>query len=98
MASQRVVSVWIFARVEQQSNDLDVTKIRGQSECQMAVLIAGARKQPAGILDAPQGRCHRQVDSSAAPDQSVQRFELAMQGGCLQSAVGIRSAVAQEID
>jgi hypothetical protein len=35
MASHRVVSVWIFTRVKQQSNDLDMTKIRRQSECQM---------------------------------------------------------------
>jgi hypothetical protein len=53
MASHRVISVWIFARVEQQSNDLDMTKIRCQSECQMAVLRVSARKQPMGILDTP---------------------------------------------
>src|SRR5260370_30516013 len=55
VASNRVVSVWIFARVKQQLHDLDMTKIRCQSECQMAVLTAGARKQPTGNLDAPQG-------------------------------------------
>jgi hypothetical protein len=98
MASHRVVSVWIFARVKQQPNDIDMTKIRCQSKCQLAVLRVGPRKQPTGIFDAPQGRCHRQIDSSAAPDQSVHRFELAVQGRCLCSAVGIRSVIAQEID
>ena len=98
MASHRVVSVWIFARVKQQSNDLDVTKIRRQSERQMAILTAGARKQPTSILDAPQRRCHRQIDSSAAPDQSVHCLELAVQGRRLCSAVGIRAVIAQQID
>jgi hypothetical protein len=94
MASHRVVPVWIFARVEQQSNDLDMTKIRCQSESQMAVLTAGARKQPTGIFDAPQGHCHRQIDSSATPDQSVHCLELAVQGRRLYCAVGIRSVIA----
>ena len=80
MASHRVVSVWIFARVKQQSNDLDMTKIRRQSECQMPVLTAGLRKESTGILNAPQGRCHRQIDSSAAPDQGVHCLELTVQG------------------
>src|SRR2546423_7847416 len=71
MASHRVVSVWIFARVKQQSNNFCMTKIRCHGECQVAVLTAGGAKQPTGILDAPQGRCHRQIDSSAAPDQGV---------------------------
>jgi hypothetical protein len=98
MPSHRVVSVWIFARVKQQSNDLDRTKIRCQSESQMAVLTAGARQQPTGILDAPQRRCHRQIDSSATPDQGVHCLELAVQGRRLYCAVGIRCVIAQEID
>lgn len=98
VASHRVVSVRIFAGVEQQSNDFDVTKIRCQCKCQMAVLRVGACKQPAGIFDAPHGRCRREIDSSAAPDQSVHRFELAMQSGCQQSAISVRFVIAQEID
>jgi hypothetical protein len=95
MASHRVVSVWIFARVKQHSNDLDMPKIGCQSESQMAVLTAGTRKQPTGILDAPQGRCHRQIDSSAAPDQGVHCLELAVQCRRLYCAIGIRSVIAQ---
>src|SRR5258706_14781771 len=45
MAPHRVVPVWIFASVKQQPNDLDMIEIRCQSECQMAVLTAGCRKQ-----------------------------------------------------
>jgi hypothetical protein len=98
VASDRVISVWIFARVKQQSNDLDMTKIRRRSERQMAVLAAGICEQPASILYAPQGRCHGQIDSSAAPDQGPYRLKLSVQGGCAYSAVGIRSVIAQEID
>jgi hypothetical protein len=32
MASHWVVAVWIFARIKQQSNDFDMTKIRRQTE------------------------------------------------------------------
>jgi len=98
MAPHRVVSVWIFACVKQQPNDLDMTEIRCQSECQMAVRTAGARKEPTGILDASQGHCHRQIESSAAPDQGIHRLKLTVQSGYLDSAVRIRSVIAEEID
>jgi hypothetical protein len=42
MASDWVVSVWVFARVKQQSNDLHMTKTGCQGERQMAILAAGA--------------------------------------------------------
>ncbi len=98
MASDRVVSVWIFARVQQQSYDLDMTKIRCQSERQMGVFIARARKQATGILEASQSSRDRQINPSAAPEQSVHRFELAVQSRCVNSAVRIRSVIAKEID
>ena len=84
MAPDRVVSIGIFARVKQQSNDLDMTKLRGQRERQVAILAVGARKQPAGVLDASQSRRNRQINPTAAPDQSVQRFQLAVQGGSVE--------------
>src|SRR6266481_1986020 len=34
MAPDRVISIGIFARVQQQANDLDMTKLRGQRERQ----------------------------------------------------------------
>ena len=40
MAPDRVVAVWILARVQQQANDFDATKLRCQRECQMAVATA----------------------------------------------------------
>jgi len=98
MPSHRVVSVWIFARVKQQSYDLDMTKIRCQSECQMAVLTAGGREQSAGLLDASQSSRNRQINPSAAPDQSVHPFELAVQSRCVNSAVRIRSVIAKQVD
>ena len=98
MAPDRVVSIGIFARVKQQSNHLDMTKLRGQRERQVPILTAGTRKQPAGLLDASQSRRYRQINPTAAPDQSVQRFQLAVQGRSVGSAVGIRSVIAKEID
>ncbi len=98
MAPDRVVSIGIFARVKQQSNDLDMTKLRGQRERQVAILAVGARKQPAGVLDASQSRRNRQINPTAAPDQSVQRFQLALQGRSVDSPVGIRSVIAKQID
>ena len=51
MSSYGVVSVWVLARVKQQSNDLDMTKIRCHSECRLAVLLASPREQPTGIFN-----------------------------------------------
>jgi hypothetical protein len=98
MTSDWVVSVRIFARVQQQPNNLDMTKIRRQGERQVAVLPAGVRKQPAGVLAPPQSRCHGQIHPSAAFHECLHRLKLAMQGRCVYSAVGIRSVIAQEID
>src|ERR1700704_3687294 len=98
MAPDRVVSIGIFARVKQQSNDLDVTELRGQRERQVAILTVGPRKQAAGLLDASQSRRNRQINPTATPDQSVQRCQLAVQGRSVDSAIGIRSVIAKEID
>src|SRR5258707_12790371 len=78
MASHRVVSVWIFTRVKQQSNDFDMPKIRCRGERQMPVLAAGARKESTRIVKVHQGRCHRQIDSSAARDHVAHGLELAV--------------------
>ncbi len=75
-----------------------MTEIRCQSECQMAVLTAGASKEPTGILDASQRHCHRQIESSAAPNPGIHRLKFAVQSGYLYSAVRIRSVIAEEID
>ena len=98
MASDRVVAAWIFARVKQQSNDLDMTKLRCQRERQVAVVTLGTWEQPTGLFDAPQGRGHRQINPSATPEQSVHRFQLAVHSRCMDSAIGIRSVIAKEID
>jgi hypothetical protein len=53
MGSHWVVSVWIFARLKQYSNNVDVSKTRRHSECQVAFLTTSAFKQPAGVRAAP---------------------------------------------
>jgi len=63
----------------------------------MAVAASGGRQQPAGILNSSQSRRHRQINVSATPKQGVDRFRPAMQG-CVQSAAGIGSVIAKEID
>ena len=98
MGSDWVVTVWIFARVQQQSNNLDMPKARCQGERQMAILTAGARKQTAGVLAPPQSRCHGQIQSSAASHQGIHCLKFAVQSRCVYSAVGIRSVIAQEFD
>src|SRR5258708_34990952 len=51
MAPEWVVSVWIFARVKQQSNDFDTAKLRRQGESQVAVGPIRDREQSAGNLN-----------------------------------------------
>ncbi len=98
MTADGIVAVWIFARVEQQANDLDVTGIRSQSEGQMARLGVSVREQAAGVLGASQSRRHRQIDASATLNQSVDRFALTVQGSCMDGGVGIGSGIAKKID
>jgi hypothetical protein len=74
MAADRVVSVWIFAGVKQQSNDFDMAKLRCHRERQVAILLVRIRKQPAGLLDASQSCRNRQIDPGAALEQRVYRF------------------------
>ncbi len=76
MESHRVVSVWIFPRVEQQPNKLEVTKLRCQGECTMPVLAVGAPKRPASLVKASHSRRHCQIYPGAAPNQGVHRLEL----------------------
>jgi hypothetical protein len=78
MASDRVVSVRVFACIKQQSDDFDLTMLRCQCERQVAVVTAGGRKELANFLQASQSRRDRQVHSSAARKQGVQRFQIAM--------------------
>ena len=68
MASDRVVAVRIFTRIQQQSNDLNLPKLRRQGERQMTVVSVSVPKQPAEVVDLPQSGRDRQIDASPAPD------------------------------
>jgi hypothetical protein len=95
----RVVPVWTFTRVQQQSNDLDVIKLRCQRERQVAILTTGTRKkQPARILDTSQSRRYRQINPSAMAEQGVHRLQLAVQCSRVDGTGGIRAAIAKKID
>ena len=50
----RVVAVWIFARIEQQPDDLKMAKLRCQRERTMPILMAGTRKQSKGVFGTSQ--------------------------------------------
>ena len=52
MAADWVVAIGIFAGVEEQVDDRDVTEVGCQRERQMAVMAVGGRKQAAGIFKA----------------------------------------------
>src|SRR5258706_11635531 len=71
VTTDRVVTVGIFAHVQYQASDLDMTKLRCQGERQMAVVGTRPRKQPAKVRDASQSGCYWKIDSRAAPKQSV---------------------------
>lgn len=68
MATERIVTVWIFTRIQQEANNLNMAKLRRQCERQMAVVFASAGKQPAEVVDVPRSGRDRQIDASAAPD------------------------------
>src|SRR5580704_9529838 len=56
MKSDRVVSVWVFTRVEQQPNDFGVAELRCQSQRSMAIFTLRGRQQPPRIFNASQTR------------------------------------------
>ncbi len=93
-----IVSTWIFASIKQRPNDFDMTKLRCQRECQMAIAARGCRQQSPGILNSSQGSCHRQIEASTTPKQSIHRIELTVHHRGLDGAVSIRSLIAKEID
>ncbi len=66
MKSDRVVSVWIFIRVEQQPHDFGVAELRCQCQRSMAIFTLRSRQQPPRIFNASQTRRHGQVYKSAS--------------------------------
>src|SRR5580692_751748 len=95
MEPDRVVAVWIFARIKQRSHNLNVAKLRRQGERAVAILMVGRWKQSKCILSLSEGRRHRQINPRAAPDQSSCRFKLAVRDRRLNSAIGVGSVIAQ---
>jgi len=77
-------TVWIFA-LKQQSNDLDMTKIRAKVSAKCGPHCC-LRKESTGISTRP-GRCHRQIDSSAGAIKA-RTARIAVQSRRLYSAFG----------
>ena len=98
MSSGRVVAVWILACVEQGPNNFDLTKLRCQGECEVAVCFAGCWKQTIEIGGVSQSGGYRQIDGSTVLDQSGDRFELAVRRRGMESAGGVSAVLAEEID
>jgi len=98
VSSGRVVAVWILACVEQGANDFDLTKLRGQSECEVTICFAGRWKQTIEIGGAPQSGDYRQIDGSAVLDQSSDCFELAVRRCGMESASRVGTVIAEEIE
>src|SRR5258706_6570499 len=81
MAPDWVVSVWIFARVKQQSNDFDTAKLRRQRECQVAVAPGGDWEPATEIRDASHSPPYWRTDPASDPNQHALRLQLPVQGG-----------------
>src|SRR5260370_5257365 len=82
MAPDWVISVWIFARAKQQSNDFDTAQLRRQRESHLAVAARGGLEQSAENLKAAPSPRYRQIDPGTAPNQRGHPFPLAAQGCC----------------
>lgn len=98
MSSGRVVTVWILACVQQGPHDLDSTKLRCHGEREVAVCFAGGWKQAIEIGGVPQIGGHWQIDGSTVLDQSGDCFEFAVRRRGMESAGGVGSVLAEEID
>ena len=107
MESVRVVPVWIFTRIEEQAQDLDVAELRGQRQSSMARLGIGTWQHTNHCFDtAEAGRRREVIDARAAPDQRlggllVAEYERGQQWRCpLPRARGfdIGASIEQRID
>ena len=59
MSADRVVTVGIFAGIEQHAHDLHAAELRRQRDCPVAILRIGSRKQATCVLGSSQGSCNR---------------------------------------
>ena len=92
------ISVGILACVEQQSDDFGMSKLCCQGKRELTSLAICGCKQPAGILGSSQRCRYGQIDTRATGNQSVHGLVLTLQGCSMYSGIGIRSAIAKEID
>lgn len=92
------VSAGIFARVQQQSHDFDMSKLRSQGQRELTSLAVSMRKEPAAIVGTSQSRGYGQINTSATRKQGADGVVLAMQGSCMEGGVGIGALIAKEID
>ena len=71
MSSGRVVSVGIFARVQQRSNNLHMTELRRHRQSQVSLLWARSCEKMAEFSYATESSCNGQVEFRAVPDQRI---------------------------
>ncbi len=76
MPAWRVITVRIFARIQQHPHNFDMTVIRRQAERQMSVQRTRQRKQLARVFDSSQSCRNGQINLGSAFEQSMQCFKL----------------------
>lgn len=96
--SGRVVAVRIFSCIKQRFDDFVVAELCRRRECEMTVMNAGYWKQVVKVVDAAKRSRDRKIQPGATPDQRVDCFMLPVQSSRTQSAVWIRSVVAEQVN
>ena len=97
VAADGIEAVGILTGVQKQADDFDMAILRCQGECQVAGFAGGGREQAAEIVQEVESGGDGKIDAGAALEQGVDGFQLAVQGGGLQSAVWLRSVIAEQI-
>jgi hypothetical protein len=97
MSSDGVVSVGIFARIQQQTNHFDVAKLCCQGECQVAIFRARVRKAPPGFVDASEGCRYWQIDPNSPSGETVYRLEFSVQRCRSYCGIRIGSVIAEQV-
>jgi hypothetical protein len=97
MAADWVISVGIFARIQQQSNDFDVSKLRGQASARVAVVAVadGSNRRKSAMR--PRAAA---IGKSIGAPRRIKAFSASI-SPCKAAAcraIGNRSVIAEKID
>src|SRR5580698_3978344 len=92
MTAERIETIGILTRIEQQADDFDPAVLSRQCQRQMSIFRRGVWQHSANIVDPSERGGNGQIETSTVSKQRDNRAESAMQCSSTQGAVWIGTA------